>query len=152
MRSFRFERKKNTKRLWKIPVLGSFLRKRYFANLKTWEIDPPEVARREGTERAYAKVKNREKACINCKYAFPVPFASCQLGVTCMRKPPRKTKSVWKLRFYSAWIKFKDASIFSTYEPCRKFEQRENPELFLRRLVWIKRFIWFLNERYYWET
>ena len=150
LRSFRFERKHKTKRLWKIPIFGSFFRKRYFANLKTWEINSPEVSRREEHERAYTKVKNREKACINCEYAFPVPFPCCQLGVTCMRKPPRKTRSVWKLRFYSALTRFEDASIFFTYETCRKFKQRENPELFLRQLVWIKRFIWFLGERYYW--
>jgi len=97
--------------------------------------------RREEIERAYSKVKNREKACINCVYAEPFPYPMCQLAITCMRKPPAKTSDWEKLRFDSATVRFKDAS----YDVCVKFEQRESPEVFLRRLVWIKRFVWFLN-------
>lgn len=148
MRSFRFDRKRKTKTIWKIPLIGGFLRNQYFTNLKTCEIDPPQKARREKIEIAYRRIRNREKACINCEFGFPVPYACCQLGVICMRKPPKKTKSLWKLRFYSAFARFKDASF--RRDTCRKFKQRQNPELFLRRLVWIKRFIWFLNDRYYW--
>jgi len=58
-----------------------------------------------------------------------------------MRKPPVKTNDWKKLRFDSAVVRFKDASD----DVCRKFKQRESAEVFLRRLVWIKRFVWFLN-------
>ena len=98
---------------------------------------------REEIERAYSRVKKREKACINCTHAKPFPYPMCQLVITCMRKPPPKTKDWKSLRFGSAMIRFKDVSD----DVCRKFQQRENPEVFLRRLVWIKRFVWFLKTK-----
>jgi len=103
---------------------------------------PKEMTRKE-IERAYSKVKDREKACINCVHAEPFPYPMCQLVITCMRKPPAKTNDWKRLRFDSAMVRFQDASD----DVCGKFRQRESPEVFLRRLVWIKRFVWFLNEK-----
>jgi hypothetical protein len=105
------------------------------------EFPNPQEMRKRETERAFSKIKSKDKACINCLHAEPFPYPMCQLVITCMRKPPKKTKDWRKLRFYSAMVRFQDASA----DACGKFKLREKPECFLRKLVWIKRFVWFLH-------
>ena len=100
---------------------------------------------------AYKLILNGTKACISCVYAKPNPIAECALFVVCMYRPFKRYESWIDLPYLFGHSRGRrHCNSRRNYRGelgnCTKYIQRQNPLLFLRKVLWIKRLVWHLLE------